>query len=365
MNRYFLGASLLRKYILVFLSAIHILTLAFILDAVFPTFDLLPHALVGPNLDFLDALFYRSTPAIFLSLLIVFSANLFVFITSYNLCPKHRVGGTLTCMFSLILDLILIAIALFFSFFGILFSKEIALPFKFVLAIAYFPFFGRLFLFVLEKMVDTSFFFLDLLRERKEYGKLRYSVERNGRLTYIRIDTSGSTVNCILTAAPTLLIEQALFDIRKPGPISVFLKNVLANFFLDLFTRITTWPRTRAFFFRNLTGAKIGKNCLIGQWTTFDPILPDLINFEEDCGVGISCTVLTHSYMGVDRMTFAFGPVKICRYARVGARCVILPGVTIGEGAVVASGSVVAEDIPPYAFAAGAPAKIRNRRPKA
>ena len=354
----------MKKYILAFLSAIHLLALTFILDAVFPTFNLIPDALAGSSLDFLDALFYRSAPRIFLSLLIVFSANLFVFVIGYNLCPKHRVEGTLTYTFSFILDLILIVVALLFSFFGIIFSKEITYPFKLILAIVYVPFFGKLFLFALEKMVDTSFFFLDVLKERKEYGKLRYRIEKHGTLTYVRIDTSGSTVDCILTAAPTLLIEQALFDIRKTGPISVFLKNALTNFFLYMFTQTTTWPRARLFFFRKLTGAKLGKNCLIGQWTTFDPILPDLINFEEDCGVGIGCTVLTHSYMGVDRMTFAFGPAKICRFARVGAHCVILPGVTIGEGAVVAAGSVVAEDVPPYAFAAGAPAKIRKRRPK-
>ena len=353
----------MKKYIIVFLSAIQLLTFVFILDAVFPTFNLVSDASISSLLDFLDALFYRSAPVVFLSLLIMFSASLFAFIIGYSLCPKHRVGGTLTYMLSFILDLILVVIALLFSFFGIIFSKEIAYTFKFVLAAAYAPFFSGLFLFVLEKLVDTSFFFLDILREKKEYGNLRYSVEKNGKLTYIRINTSGSRVNCILTAAPTLLIEQALLDIRKTGPISVFLKNAVTNFFLDLFTRTAAWPRARLFFFRKLTGAKLGKNCLIGQWTMFDPILPDLIEFEEDCGVGIGCTVLTHSYMGIDKMTFVFGPVKICRYARVGAHCVILPGVTIGEGAVVAAGSVVAEDVPPYAFVAGAP-KVQKRRTK-
>jgi acetyltransferase-like isoleucine patch superfamily enzyme len=354
----------LKKYLLVFLGVIHLFALAFILDAVFPTINLIPDALVGPTLDFFDALFYRCAPGIFFSLLIVFSTNLFVFIVGYNLCPKHRVEGTLIYMFSFILDLIMVAVALLFSFFGIMFSKEIAISLRFILTVSYVPFFGLLLLFVLGRMVDTSLFFLDILKERKEYGKLRYRIEKNGRLTCVRIDTSGTTVDCILTAAPTLLIEQALFDIRETGPISVFLTNALANFFLYLLTQNTAWPRARLFFFRKLTGAKIGKNCLIGQWTTFDPILPDLIEFEEDCGVGIGCTVLTHSYIGVDRMTFTYGPVKICRYARVGAHCVILPGVTIGEGAIVAAGSVVAEDVPPYTFAAGAQAEIQKRRRK-
>jgi len=358
----------MKKYILVFLCTIHLLTLIFILGAVFPTLNLIPDALIGPALDFLDTLFYRSAPRIFLSLLIIFSANLFAFVIGYSSCPRHRVGGTLIYMFSLIIDLILIAVALLFPFLAIIFSKEIAYPFKFILATAYAPFFGALLFFVLEKIVDTSFFFSDILKERKEYGKLRYSVEKKGKLTYVRIHTSGSAAysgfHSVLKAAPTLLIEQALFDTRKTGPISVFLKNAISNFFLYLFARTTAWPRARSFFFRKLTGAKIGKNCFIGQWTTFDPILPDLIELEEDCGVGNGSTILTHSYIGVGRMTFAFGPVKICRYVRVGAHCVILPGVTIGEGAFVAAGSVVAEDVPPYAFVAGAPAKIRARRPE-
>lgn len=355
----------MKKYIIVLLATIHIVTLVFVLEAVFPSLNLIPNALVSTTLDFLDALFYRSAPLIFLSLLTVFSANLFIFVIGYSLCPKHRVGGTLAYVFSFILDLLLIVAALLFSFFGMIFSKEIAYQFKFVLAISYTPFFGALFFFVLEKIVDTSFFFSDILRERKEYGRLRYSVEKNGKLTYIRIHTNDSTAypafHSVLKAAPTLLIEQALFDVRKTGPISVFLKNAMANFFLAIFTRLTAWSRARLFFFRRLTGAKIGNNCFIGQGTTFDPILPDLVELEEDSGIGNGSTILTHSYIGAGRMTFAFGPVKICRYVRVGAHCVILPGVTIGEGALIAAGSVVAKDVPPYAFAAGAPAKIRKR----
>lgn len=56
------------------------------------------------------------------------------------------------------------------------------------------------------------------------------------------------------------------------------------------------------------------------------------------------------------------GPVVIEEYAFVGMNCAILPGVTIGKGAVIGAGSVVAKDIPPYAIAVGIPAKsIRQR----
>ena len=42
----------------------------------------------------------------------------------------------------------------------------------------------------------------------------------------------------------------------------------------------------------------------------------------------------------------------------IGCNCIILKGVTIGEGAVVAAGSVVTKDVPPKALVGGNPAKI-------
>lgn len=48
----------------------------------------------------------------------------------------------------------------------------------------------------------------------------------------------------------------------------------------------------------------------------------------------------------------------------IGANCVILPGVTIMEGAVVAAGSVVTKDVPNNAIVAGVPAKIIKYRSK-
>lgn len=55
-------------------------------------------------------------------------------------------------------------------------------------------------------------------------------------------------------------------------------------------------------------------------------------------------------------------PVTIEDYVFIGPRAIILPGVTIGTGAVVAAGAVVTKDIPPYAIAAGVPAKIIGER---
>ena len=55
-------------------------------------------------------------------------------------------------------------------------------------------------------------------------------------------------------------------------------------------------------------------------------------------------------------------PVVIENYAWIGMRAMILPGVTIGEGAVVAAGAVVSRDVAPYTVVGGVPAKPIGRR---
>lgn len=55
-------------------------------------------------------------------------------------------------------------------------------------------------------------------------------------------------------------------------------------------------------------------------------------------------------------------PVAIGADAWIGAAAIVLPGVTIGEGAVVAAGSVVTKDVQPFMIVAGVPAKPVRRR---
>ena len=54
----------------------------------------------------------------------------------------------------------------------------------------------------------------------------------------------------------------------------------------------------------------------------------------------------------------AMAPVRICEGAWIGARSIILKGVTIGAGAVVGMGSVVTHDVPPRTIVAGNPARV-------
>lgn len=56
------------------------------------------------------------------------------------------------------------------------------------------------------------------------------------------------------------------------------------------------------------------------------------------------------------------GPIKIGSDVWIGAEAMVLSGVNIGDGAVIGGGSVVANDVPPYAIAVGSPAKVRSWR---
>lgn len=61
---------------------------------------------------------------------------------------------------------------------------------------------------------------------------------------------------------------------------------------------------------------------------------------------------------GENRDAVAAGPVVIGHDVWVGARALIMNGVTIGDGAIVAAGAVVTRDVPPYAIVGGSPARL-------
>lgn len=59
------------------------------------------------------------------------------------------------------------------------------------------------------------------------------------------------------------------------------------------------------------------------------------------------------------------GPIRIEDYAWIGCRSIILSGVTVGYGAIVAAGSVVTKDVPPHTMVAGNPARpVRELTPE-
>lgn len=88
------------------------------------------------------------------------------------------------------------------------------------------------------------------------------------------------------------------------------------------------------------------------------------IHTGHDVSLGPEAALLT---LGHDPRSPDFadlgGPVTIGNYAWIGYRAIVLPGLTIGEGAVVGAGSVVTRDVPPWTIVAGNPARKIGDRP--
>lgn len=86
--------------------------------------------------------------------------------------------------------------------------------------------------------------------------------------------------------------------------------------------------------------------------------------------IGAYCyiTSANHQYQSrelpIGLQGFIGAPITIEDCVWLGTRVVVLPGVTIGEGAIVGAGSVVTKDIPPYEIWAGVPAKFIKKRPE-
>lgn len=89
------------------------------------------------------------------------------------------------------------------------------------------------------------------------------------------------------------------------------------------------------------------------------------IQIGSDVSIGPEAAILT---LGHDPRSSTFadrgGPVHIGNHAWIGYRAVVLPGVCIGEGAVVGAGSVVTRDVPPFQIVAGNPARVIGERPR-
>lgn len=86
---------------------------------------------------------------------------------------------------------------------------------------------------------------------------------------------------------------------------------------------------------------------------------------EEESALSPRAMVFTHRFWQsvLEGYDVAFLPVRLCKQSWIGACCNVLPGVTIGEGAVVVSNSTVASDVPAGVMAGGVPATVL--RPKA
>lgn len=103
---------------------------------------------------------------------------------------------------------------------------------------------------------------------------------------------------------------------------------------------------------------QIGKNVFINHACSF--LDQGGITIEDEVLLGPRVNLVTenHPFDPADRRALICKPIVIKRKAWIGAAATILPGVTIGENAVVAAGAVVSKDVPANTVVGGIPAKI-------
>jgi len=116
--------------------------------------------------------------------------------------------------------------------------------------------------------------------------------------------------------------------------------------------------------FYNLSKSKIGNNSGIGMASYIGTVEigndvmmgPEVVILSLDHAYFESLILIRNQGLRQDR------PVVIEDDVWIGTRAIILPGVRIGQGAVVAAGAVVTKNIEPYSVVAGNPAKLINKR---
>lgn len=115
--------------------------------------------------------------------------------------------------------------------------------------------------------------------------------------------------------------------------------------------------------FRYPKGLNIGRGSSIGHRAILDARKGLTIGKNVTFATEVMIWTLHHDYNDINFTTVG-APVIIGDFVWLGSRSIILPGVNIGEGAVIAAGSVVTKDVEPYTVVGGIPAKVISRRKK-
>jgi acetyltransferase-like isoleucine patch superfamily enzyme len=128
------------------------------------------------------------------------------------------------------------------------------------------------------------------------------------------------------------------------------------------------------------SNTQIGQNCTIGSYVDIegDVAIGNHVSLQSACYItrgviiedevfcGPRVTTMNDKRMVHRRanLTFVRAAPRILRAARVGGGSVLLPGVTIGQNALVGAGSVVTRDVPDYAIIIGNPARVVGQIPQ-
>ncbi|WP_044892975.1 acyltransferase [Bacillus alveayuensis] len=130
---------------------------------------------------------------------------------------------------------------------------------------------------------------------------------------------------------------------------------VVKNFIIIQIARYTPFLPVKNWLYRTFLKMEIGEHTAFALMVMPDIMFPEKIKVGRNSIIGYNTTLLAHEYL-IDE--YRLGDVVIGDEVMIGANSTVLPGVVIGDRAVVAAGTVVHKDVPPGAFVGGNPMRI-------
>ena len=131
------------------------------------------------------------------------------------------------------------------------------------------------------------------------------------------------------------------------------------NFIVISLSKHLPWLGLKNRILRSI-GVKIGKDVSIGLSAMLDVFWPENIEIGDNSIIGYGAILLGHEFLVDEWRT---GKVRIGKNCVVGAQSLVMPGVTIGDGSIVAAYSLVNKDVPSGVLVGGVPARILKKLP--
>lgn len=130
---------------------------------------------------------------------------------------------------------------------------------------------------------------------------------------------------------------------------------VMKNFIVIQIARYTPFMRVKNTLYRIMLRMKVGKQTAFALMVMPDIMFPEKISVGDNTIIGYNTTILAHEYLIKE---YRIGEVVIGSNVMIGANSTILPGVTIGDHAIVSAGTLVHQDVPAGSFVGGNPMQI-------
>lgn len=140
----------------------------------------------------------------------------------------------------------------------------------------------------------------------------------------------------------------SLWQIYKTVP---FWK-VIKNFTFIQLGRYMPFLGVKNWLYRTFLRMKVGPQTAFALMVMPDTMFPEKITVGENSVIGYNTTILAHEYLIEE---YRIGEVVIGDHVLIGANTTILPGVTIGDRAIVSASTLVNKDVPPGTFVGGNP----------